>query len=644
MDLNDFKRRLTSLLFIIAWWSRPALPQDAKPMPNVNDARLAGQIYSPSFCPGNPDVVAYERQEGDVQELMLYHFQTGEIQTIRATTSGASAKEDPFKSLFASQNLSDYSRFDGQLHWRPELDSYNRQWFVFVSTGGARSFDLYLSYVDHNGRLAEEPPLHLAHEGVDQYPKWSPDGNSLVFVSGGREGSDLFLAQDIDLVLNTDRLGLFQPFKITDNVEEDNYPVWSPDGKAIAYQSLRRDGNGPLNLGINVINVDEIKVNRAIRSIRLTAEAGSYHEYNPSWSAKGSTIAYYISQARVEQASSNRLLDIGVLTLVRSKADGPIESGRILQGTSQRLARNVVPNRHAGPAWGATAPNDPSADLIFFVKRDEKKLNPISTVNFSKWQNKNLDYEIPFAIFSTKLNRDVTLVHFKRDNNSGFRRFAYVAQVQTTNRLQVVDRPIETMPIPSYIALVTPKITIPTKTEMVANDPPPKKPDPEIKPKKPDPVMPPPSEPKQKATIPKINQPKSKNTAAALSIIPGLGQVYKGQVVKGFLFTIAEAAAVVFVLKSRQDFNDKKQQYVSNQVQPLYDKLPKARDQVYLAQGVAAGIWGLNMLDITLSGMPNPRPFRQIRLDKFGTVTLPAPNVRYDHGVWICAVSARLDF
>jgi|GEM_PF-4657426 len=209
-----------------------------------NDELLSGQVFSPTFSRRNPDLMSYERQIEDKRSLCIYNYRTGETQLIKAVASASSPDEDILNRLFESRKLEQFTQFDGQLDWRPTLDEKDRQWFVFVSNGSAKSYDLYISYLDRRGVLATEPPICLTHPGVDQFPKWSPDGNSLAFVSESKSGGDLFLAQNMSSVLLRGNAVLFRPVKLTGNLEREiSYPARSPNRKFIAYEALRDDGN-----------------------------------------------------------------------------------------------------------------------------------------------------------------------------------------------------------------------------------------------------------------------------------------------------------------------------------------------------------------------------------------------------------------
>ena len=79
-------------------------------------------------------------------------------------------------------------------------------------------------------RLTESP-------GLDMRPVWSPDGKQIAFTSN-RDGNYEIYAMNAD-GSNVRR--------ITDHDERDDYPAWHPDGKKLVYVS-ERDGKYDLYL------------------------------------------------------------------------------------------------------------------------------------------------------------------------------------------------------------------------------------------------------------------------------------------------------------------------------------------------------------------------------------------------------------
>ncbi len=124
------------------------------------------------------------------------------------------------------------------------------------------------------------------HEADDAQPSWSPDGSTLAFVSARDRSGHL------SLLIGVGPLGQFmlgyggdiflapafggQAVKL---VEDATYPVWSPDGRTIAFQANRGDR---WDLWTIARSGGEPR--------RLTSDPGEH--YYPAWSPDGQWIAY----------------------------------------------------------------------------------------------------------------------------------------------------------------------------------------------------------------------------------------------------------------------------------------------------------------------------------------------------------------
>jgi len=104
-------------------------------------------------------------------------------------------------------------------------------------------------------------------------PDVSPDGEWLAFSSFGPQ-EDIF-------VIKTDGTGLRQ---LTDDYERDRYPRWSPDGKQIAFYSLRSG-----KYEIWAINRDGSGLQQ--RTFTPDKPAGAL---SPAWSPDGTRLSYFI--------------------------------------------------------------------------------------------------------------------------------------------------------------------------------------------------------------------------------------------------------------------------------------------------------------------------------------------------------------
>ena len=203
------------------------------------------------------------------------------------------------------------------------------------------------------------------HPGWDGYPSWSPGGDQLVFQTNRDESNGILLGivpvdlgQEIYLV-NADGTN---PTNLSNSPENDVYPVWSPDGSKIAFQSFR-DGNPE----IYVMNPD------GTGQTRLTTHPES--DISPSWSPDGSWITFHsdrdgnmeIYKIMVSGLSQTRLtndlewdwgaswsLD-GSKIVFQSFRDGNSEI-YIMNATGasqQRLTDN--PGWDVHPVWGSPA-------------------------------------------------------------------------------------------------------------------------------------------------------------------------------------------------------------------------------------------------------------------------------------------------
>ncbi|MQG11849.1 MAG: hypothetical protein FI716_10145 [SAR202 cluster bacterium] len=83
--------------------------------------------------------------------------------------------------------------------------------------------------------------VHLTEEN-DFSPVWSPNGKHIVFVRVFEGNSDLYLASRLKDGTWQDDVELT---RLTQHEEDDLAPAWSPDGDTIAFVTFR-DGNGEI--------------------------------------------------------------------------------------------------------------------------------------------------------------------------------------------------------------------------------------------------------------------------------------------------------------------------------------------------------------------------------------------------------------
>jgi len=107
------------------------------------------------------------------------------------------------------------------------------------------------------------------NKAEDKWPIWSPDGKKIAFMSNRDGNWEIY-------VMNSDGSEITN---ITNNKADDMYPTWSPDGKRIAFTS-DCDGNSE----IYVMNSDGSDQTRLTENYNI--------DFNPVWSPDGKKIAF----------------------------------------------------------------------------------------------------------------------------------------------------------------------------------------------------------------------------------------------------------------------------------------------------------------------------------------------------------------
>jgi eukaryotic-like serine/threonine-protein kinase len=141
-------------------------------------------------------------------------------------------------------------------------------------------------------------------------PSWSPDGKQLVFISpclGRGEFFENIYNESSLYAINADGTGLKQ---LTVSPGSDFEPAWSPDGKKIAFTSVRGGFRQ-----IYTLDVDPQDITL------LTNTTDAIESSQPSWSPDGTKIVYMVKRVGTYQVWAMNADGQEAVQLVRSGQD-----------------------------------------------------------------------------------------------------------------------------------------------------------------------------------------------------------------------------------------------------------------------------------------------------------------------------------
>ena len=137
--------------------------------------------------------------------------------------------------------------------------------------------DIYV--MDDDGRNAKILVKRVAGSSL-AWPVWSPDGKQIAFVKKPPGVPDWPQKSGISII-NNDGTGEFQ---VTEGKYYDFKPSWSPDGKYLAFTSDRLAKPGKAQDDAWTINIQTKALRRLTRTVSLTTKV--------AWSPDGKYIAY----------------------------------------------------------------------------------------------------------------------------------------------------------------------------------------------------------------------------------------------------------------------------------------------------------------------------------------------------------------
>jgi formylglycine-generating enzyme required for sulfatase activity len=208
----------------------------------------------------HPDIDAHPTWSPDGSQIAFLSRRDGNVEVYLINVDGSNL-----------QRITHNNYDDFEINWSPDGR------LIALSSQVGKFGDIYTINIETVSQGATQRTQLTDTEAHDAFPKWSPDGSRIAFITN-RDGDGNWEIY----VMNSD--GSNQR-RLTYADGLDGIPTWSPDGTQIAFES-DRDGDNE----IYVLNVDEALQNpKSVEIIRLTHnEANDQH---PDWRPETVTIS-----------------------------------------------------------------------------------------------------------------------------------------------------------------------------------------------------------------------------------------------------------------------------------------------------------------------------------------------------------------
>ena len=333
---------ITTTLVISALSVSPAFAKISTPQEVAS--RPSAHCQAPQWSPdGRQLAIDIYNPKRESREVWIVHLSNRYVQV----------KEEQVLPLGQSS-----SRLNGgksapviELSWTPDMEMLNPPYVFSSQSPQRKNFDIY-----------GDGTWLTKNKGNDGQPTISPDSNYLAYTSQQRDSGDIMM---IDFTGDIER-----PIPLTQTPNFTEYhPQWHPSQSKLLFIRSQK------SRGQDIMIIDDPK--NPAQTMRALTEWRA-DEIRPHWSPDGEWVAFYSN----EKSGNDKVYDLWVI-----RADGT---------QAKRLAQDVFVDEHKGPVWSQ------DSSVVFYVKRDFERKNPIMWVNRESGQGKVL-------VADTEINSDLAI-------------------------------------------------------------------------------------------------------------------------------------------------------------------------------------------------------------------------------------------
>src|SRR6266700_803639 len=265
-------------------------PEFVRPLvPIARGRNDSNPVWSPSG-----DLIAFERSRGDNKEIVIVRSNGDIVQTIHHQSSAVTGQNP-----FFFPGVVEPTSYNSGISW-----SQDGKRFVFMSNGGEGNYDLYLREPD--GRITRI----TTDKEKDGHGHWSPAHDRIAFISGRSGKGDVYL---LDLATKTTT-------RLTQGDWPYLYPLWSPDGKRLAFYTNYNPADDPRTWAIVVVAADgsDPTQGEGLAARVVATDVIPDIERGPAWMPDNRRIVYVRDERQAYNPIYVADVDSRTSTLVRT--------------------------------------------------------------------------------------------------------------------------------------------------------------------------------------------------------------------------------------------------------------------------------------------------------------------------------------